>query len=292
MDTALVTQWLKDGASLVAQLLNDHSRAIAALEETQRECGKLREGTAALREENDRLQKARSEVVDTIVAALSTATEALRQFAEAPAIVMATPVTAAGVLPAQADAGTAPPALASPPPPIVSPRPEERGGRAPRRVLVVDDDESFRSMVAAHLGGQGYEVTTAESGEKALRLLANSRPQVVLLDLRMPGMDGMQALQRIKDLYPDLCVLMVTGSDDRRAAQGALALGAADYVKKPFDLDYLDSVLAIYMTVHDAPQGAALSTIPAAEKSAAPTNSPTKTPFSPNSPTKAPFTRR
>jgi DNA-binding NtrC family response regulator len=108
-----------------------------------------------------------------------------------------------------------------------------------------------------------------------LRLLPNARPQLVLLDLRMPGMGGMQALQRIKALYPDVCVLMVTANDDRSTAQEALALGAADHLKKPLDLDYLDAVLEIYLTVSDAPPGTVFSAMAAAAQSS-PTNSPTR----------------
>jgi DNA-binding response OmpR family regulator len=91
-------------------------------------------------------------------------------------------------------------------------------------------------------------------------------------------MGGMQALQRIKALYPDVCVLMVTANDDRSTAQETLALGAADYLKKPFDLDYLDAVLEIYLTVSDAPPGTVFSAMAAAAQSS-PTNSPTRSPF-------------
>ncbi len=275
---ALVARWLKDGSSLLAQLLQDYSRATAALEEVKRECAKLQEQLAALREENDRFRKERSEALDTIAAALGTASAALRRFPDAPAVVTVTPVTAGDVPPAPVDAGVATPAPASTSAPVAS-APREP---PPQRILVVDDDESFRSLVASHLGSnRGYEVTTAESGEEALRLLASSPPQLVLLDLTMPGIGGMHVLRHIKALYPDLCVLMVTAHDDRATAQEALALGAADYVKKPFDLDYLDAVLQIYMTVSDAPPGTVGSAMAAAEqhKVVSPPSPPTKSPF-------------
>jgi CheY-like chemotaxis protein len=254
----LITEWLKDGSSLLTQLLDHHSRATAALEETQRECAKLREEISALRERHDRFRQEQSEVVNTVAAALSTATAALRRFPDAPTIVRVTPVTAAGVSPAQGDSGAAAPAPTSTPAPIASLPTEKAGGSVPprgatlRRVLVVDDDEAFRSLVATYLAGQEYEITMAASGEEALILLEKSPPHLVLLDLRMPGIGGMQALRKIKALYPDLCVLMVTAEGDRSVAQEALALGAADYVKKPFDLDYLDAVLQIYMPVSNA----------------------------------------
>ncbi len=128
-------------------------------------------------------------------------------------------------------------------------------------------------MLAWHLRGK-YEVTTAESGEEALKVLESARPELVLLDLRMPGMGGLEALRRIKALYPNQCVVMVTANDDRASAQEALALGAADYVKKPFDLDYLDAALEIYMTVSDAPPGTVFSAVAAAQQGAPTTKSP------------------
>ncbi len=92
-------------------------------------------------------------------------------------------------------------------------------------------------------------------------------------------MGGMEALRRIKALYPNLCVVMVTANDDREVAQEALALGAADYLKKPFDLNYLDAALEIYMTVSDAPPGTVFSAVVTAAQRA------------PYSPIKSPFTR-
>jgi two-component system response regulator (stage 0 sporulation protein F) len=285
---ALITQWMKDGSILLAQLLDDHSRAAATLEEVQRECAKLRADLTAIREENDRFRKERSEVVTAIATVLSTATAVLRRFPDAPTIVTVTPVTAAGVSPAQVESGAAAPAPVPPPTPTASLPPGSPGspgpprGTTPRRVLVVDDEESFRSLVATYLGGQGYEVTTAASGEEALVLLEKSPPQLVLLDLRMPGIGGMQALRSIKVLYPDLCVLMVTAEGDRSVAQEALVLGATDYLKKPFDLDYLDAVLQIYMPVTYARSVSVRSAMPATEQSKAviPTSPPPKNPVS------------
>jgi CheY-like chemotaxis protein len=274
MDTPQVriTQWSKDGSSLLTQLLDVHSRATAALEETQRECAKLRTEIASLREEHDRLQKGQSEVINTIAAALSTATAALRRAPNTPEIARVSPVTATAISPAAIDSRAAAPASSSPAPSTTSLPTGKPGGpgpargATPRRVLVVDDEEAFRSLVATYLGDQGYEVTIAASGEEALTRLEKSSPQLVLLDLRMPGIGGIQALQKIKARYPDLCVVMVTAESDRSIAQEALALGATDYLKKPFDLDYLDAVLQIYMPGSNARSATVRSTMAAAEQ--------------------------
>jgi len=143
------------------------------------------------------------------------------------------------VLPRQA-ARVVVPAAGLPPEEMVDP------GRR-RMVLLVDDDTNYRSLITEYLTAiQGYEVLAAASGEEALTLLPSCQPQLVLLDLTMPGIGGMETLLRIKTLQPDLCVIMVTGTEDLNIARTALLVGAADYLVKPFDLDYLDSVLDIY----------------------------------------------
>jgi CheY-like chemotaxis protein len=283
MDTprARVSQWLKDGSSLLTHVLNDYGRASAALGEAQRECKKLRDELAALHEENKRFRAERSGVLDTIAAALSTASAALRRLPDMPEIVTVDPVTTGGDLERRPQEATVTPAPVSPPPAIGTTRPKES---APPRILVVDDEESFRSMVAAYLRNLGYQVTTARTGEEALHLLyQNSPPQLVLLDLAMPGIGGMRTLERIKAQFPDLNVLMVTGNDDRESAQEALALGAADYVKKPFDLPYLDAVLHIYAPLAEvSPTDGRPAGDLAASRDAATLPSP---------PPKSPFTR-
>ncbi len=176
----LLAQWMKDGSRLLAQILNDYARVTAALGEARRECSKLKEDFAALREENDRVKKERREALDTIAAALGTASAALSRFPDAPAVMTVTPVTEAveSVAPlppvAPAEAGIDPPALAPTPTPVPTPSPPEKepGALRPLHILVVDDEQTFRDMLAWHLRGR-YEVTTAETGEEALRLLEN-----------------------------------------------------------------------------------------------------------------------
>jgi CheY-like chemotaxis protein len=125
--------------------------------------------------------------------------------------------------------------------------PAATGSRArPVKVLVVDDDPRFRQMVGDHLAERRVELATAASGEVALERLAAFEPDVVLLDLLMPGIGGLEALRRIRAAAPRTRVIMVTGHDDLAMARRALAAGAADYLTKPFRLDYLDSLLAAH----------------------------------------------
>ena len=129
----------------------------------------------------------------------------------------------------------------------VVPLEEASPTRTAPRILLVDDQSNFREMLVEHLGGKGFEVREASSGEDAVEQVAEFHPHIVLLDLTMPGMGGLEALRQIKTVAPRTCVIMVTALDDLDTARGALAQGAADYLTKPFPLRYLDSVLAIHL---------------------------------------------
>jgi two-component system NtrC family response regulator len=104
-------------------------------------------------------------------------------------------------------------------------------------VLVVDDERSIRIGLKGLLAKEGYEVTTAESGEEALRLLPNSPVDLVLTDLRLPGLDGVSLLKQIKQQHPDIVVLMMTAYGSEKIAVEAMKAGAYDYIVKPFDND-------------------------------------------------------
>ena len=123
----------------------------------------------------------------------------------------------------------------------------ERRGRTRARVLLVDDEPQFREMLAEYLEGESFEVLEAASGEEALAKAPGWRPDLILLDLMMAGIGGLETLRRVKILLPDACVIMVTAVDDLDVARSALAAGAADYVTKPFTFDYLDAVLDIHV---------------------------------------------
>ena len=123
--------------------------------------------------------------------------------------------------------------------------PERRPVRA--RILVVDDEIEFRKVLAEYLEDRGFDVIEAQAGEEALDRIPDFRPHIVLMDVMMAGMGGIEALRRIKASAPDTCVIMVTAVEDIDSARGALALGASDYVTKPFSFQYLDSVLEVHM---------------------------------------------
>jgi DNA-binding NtrC family response regulator len=111
------------------------------------------------------------------------------------------------------------------------------------RILVVDDDASIRETFAHHLGDGGLQVTTAPDAERALSQLAAVDPALVITDVRMPGMSGLELLDRIKASRPDIDVVVITAHEDMSTAIGAMKAGAYDYLVKPLDLDHIDLVI-------------------------------------------------
>lgn len=120
------------------------------------------------------------------------------------------------------------------------------GSRGRRRILVVDDEGEVRDMLVEYLEGRGFEARGASDGQEALHLLPDFRPHVILLDIAPPGLSGMETLRRIKALPREVCVVMISGIADVDIARQTLAMGAADYVPKPVDFMYLDSVLEVH----------------------------------------------
>ena len=133
------------------------------------------------------------------------------------------------------------------------------------RVLLVDDEPNFTGFVAEYLGDKGFDILVASTGEEALAGVTHFQPHIVLLDMMMPGIGGLEALRRIKTLRPDMCVIVVTGLEDLETARSALAAGAANYLVKPFTLDYLDSALALHMPAEQVHAGPELEREPEAE---------------------------
>jgi DNA-binding response OmpR family regulator len=143
----------------------------------------------------------------------------------------------------------------TPPAALAAPS-RDRGHLSTRpRVLLVDDEPQFREMLAEYLGGKEFETFEASSGEEALAKLASVCPRLVLLDLMMSGIGGLETLRRIKALRPETCVIMVTAVEDLDTARSALNAGAADYVTKPFTFQFLDSVLDIHLPIDDSGRG-------------------------------------
>ncbi len=113
------------------------------------------------------------------------------------------------------------------------------------KVLIVDDEPEVRQVLQEFLSGRGYDVLVAESGSAALIALGGDRPDLVLLDVAMPDMVGVETLRRIVALLPSMSVIMVTANTDIATTSKLLAMGAVDYIPKPFDLDYLDQAVSI-----------------------------------------------
>ena len=112
------------------------------------------------------------------------------------------------------------------------------------RILVVDDEAPVREVLTEYFATEGYAVEAATSGLEALSAVRGGRADLVLLDVRMPGLDGVQVLRRIRELTDSVPVIMVTANEDVTLARETLTLGAFDYVAKPFDFDYLDRAVA------------------------------------------------
>jgi len=110
---------------------------------------------------------------------------------------------------------------------------------SPGRMLVVDDDPAMREMLSEFGTLKGYTVRSVSSGADALRAVVEDPPDVVLLDIEMPGLTGSDALIAIQALAPAVKVIMVSGTSDAALAQRTLARGAFDYVTKPVDLEHL-----------------------------------------------------
>jgi DNA-binding NtrC family response regulator len=112
-----------------------------------------------------------------------------------------------------------------------------------QRALVVDDEKNIRFVLGEALATVPLEVDTADSGEAGLQLLEEHQYAVMLLDLRMPGMDGIEVLRRVRDLQPRLPVILLTAYGTVGVAVDAMKLGAADFLEKPFDPDRLRRVV-------------------------------------------------
>ncbi|TSK06002.1 MAG: sigma-54-dependent Fis family transcriptional regulator [Geobacter sp.] len=113
-----------------------------------------------------------------------------------------------------------------------------------KTILIADDDAAIRRTLELHLCEEGYSVVTAGNGRSAVEIAAESRIDLVLLDLRLGGVDGFEALTLMKERRGDLPVVMVTAYDDMQTAIEAIRLGAIDHLGKPVDLDHLDKVIA------------------------------------------------
>jgi len=111
------------------------------------------------------------------------------------------------------------------------------------KILIIDDDPLIRKTLSTHLLKEGKEIVLAETGEEGIKKYAEIIPELVLLDVRLPDIDGLEALQRIKKLDKSSTVIIMTAYDDMKTTVEAIKLGAFEYLVKP--LDYLDLELTI-----------------------------------------------
>lgn len=108
------------------------------------------------------------------------------------------------------------------------------------RILVVDDEQDFGEIMVEYLRSNGYEAEAATDGPSAIERFDAFHPHLVLLDIHMPLMDGLEVLERINQRDRKVGVIMVTALNDESIGRRALKLGAADFITKPVDLEYLD----------------------------------------------------
>lgn len=114
---------------------------------------------------------------------------------------------------------------------------------AKNKILVVDDEQLIRWSLEQNLKKQGYEVVTAASGEDALRMVKEEEPNLMLLDIQLPGMNGMEVLEKVKEINEEIIVIMVTALGILETAVKAMRLGAFDYINKPFNLEELAIII-------------------------------------------------
>ena len=113
------------------------------------------------------------------------------------------------------------------------------------KILVVDDEVEVCRALEEFLSIKGYRAFSAQTGQEALNIVRAENPHIVLLDIIMPGMSGMETLEAIKKNAPATGVVMITAVTDEALGNQALSLGADDFITKPVDLDYLETVLMV-----------------------------------------------
>jgi len=107
------------------------------------------------------------------------------------------------------------------------------------KVLLVDDEQEFVETLADRLAIRDLQTSTAHNGQEALSAVKENEPDVIVLDLKMPGLHGIDVLRRLKDAYPNIEVIILTGHGSPRDEEAARGLGAFDYLKKPADFETL-----------------------------------------------------
>jgi DNA-binding response OmpR family regulator len=116
---------------------------------------------------------------------------------------------------------------------------EKTMGKDNIKILLVDDEEDFVKTLSERIQMRALGTDVALNGEEALKLVDNEVPDVMVLDLKMPGIDGMEVLRRVKKAYPQVQVIILTGHGSEKDEEQARRLGAFDYLQKPVEIDNL-----------------------------------------------------
>lgn len=116
-----------------------------------------------------------------------------------------------------------------------------------RKIMIVDDETAVCESVSNYFTKRNFEVITANSSEEALLKLQSYKPDLILLDIYLPMMNGIECLKRIKHLYADMKVIMVTCVDAEDIAKSAIELGAIDYITKPMTLETLELAITTHL---------------------------------------------
>ena len=112
-----------------------------------------------------------------------------------------------------------------------------------KTILIVDDEKDFCTVLSDSLSQDRYRVVTAFNGKTALQIAKKEKPDLMLLDIKMPGMDGIEVLRKIKKMKKEIAVIMFTAYGTLETARKAMKLGAYDYVTKPVDHSLLKSLM-------------------------------------------------
>lgn len=113
------------------------------------------------------------------------------------------------------------------------------------KLLVVDDEKDICEYLNNFFNRRGYNVYSAGNAKDALAIVKKEKPELVLLDIKLPDLDGLEVLRRIKEVSPQIRVIMLTVRDDPDIIQKAKSLGADEFIKKPFDINYLEDVVIL-----------------------------------------------
>ncbi|WP_339060850.1 response regulator [Tepidibacillus marianensis] len=119
-----------------------------------------------------------------------------------------------------------------------------------KKVLIVDDQFGIRVLLYEVFGKEGYQTFQAANGKEALQIVQNGSPDIVLLDMKIPGMDGLEILKRIKKIDRNIKVIMMTAYGELDMINEATKLGAITHITKPFDIDQVRAIVRDQLIIH------------------------------------------